>query len=109
MTIIDARHGRTASEFLRGVVAAMLCAIAVVSGTSTLRAQPPPGSTPDGFVPVENLGTQEQIPAAPLVLGAYAIAWIAVFGYLWSIWRRLGRVERELAEVSRRVAGGAPR
>jgi CcmD family protein len=42
-------------------------------------------------------------------MGAYAIAWIAVFGYLWSIWRRLNRVERELADVSRRTAGGAPR
>jgi CcmD family protein len=107
MTNMDARHGWTASEFLRRAVVAMLCAIVVVSGTSTLRAQPPPAST-DGFVPVENLGTQEQIPAAPLVMGAYAIAWIAVFGYLWSIWRRLGRVERELAEVARRTARGAP-
>jgi CcmD family protein len=108
MTIRDARHGRTASELLRQVAVAMLCAIVVVSGPSTLCAQPPPGSTPDGFVPVENLGTQEQIPAAPLVMGAYAIAWIAVFGYLWSIWRRLDRVERELAEVARRTARGAP-
>jgi CcmD family protein len=108
MTLRDARRGRTANELLRQVAVAMLCAIVVVSGPSTLCAQPPPGSTPDGFVPVENLGTQEQIPAAPLVMGAYAIAWIAVFGYLWSIWRRLGRVERELAEVARRTARGAP-
>jgi CcmD family protein len=108
MTLRDARRGRTANELLRQVAVAMLCAIVVVSGPSTLCAQPPPGSTPDGFVPVENLGTQEQIPAAPLVMGAYAIAWIAVFGYLWSIWRRLDRVERELAEVARRTARGAP-
>jgi CcmD family protein len=82
--------------------------IALAATASAVRAQQPPDAT-DGFVPVENLGTQEQIPAAPLVMGAYAIAWIAVFGYMWSIWRRLARVERELAEVSRRVAAGGAR
>jgi CcmD family protein len=44
-----------------------------------------------------------------LVIAAYAIAWIAVFGYLWSIWQRLARVERELADVSRRIAAGERR
>ncbi len=43
------------------------------------------------------------MPAAPLVAAAYAIAWAAVLIYLFSIWRRLGVVEREIAEVSRRV------
>jgi CcmD family protein len=71
-------------------------------------AQPP--SRPqqdDEFVPVKDLGSQEQLPAAPLVIGAYAVAWIAVFLYLWSIWRRLSRVESEIASVSRRIAEGA--
>jgi CcmD family protein len=43
------------------------------------------------------------------VIAAYAVAWIAVFGYLWSIWQRLERVERDLAEVSRRVRAGGGR
>jgi CcmD family protein len=71
-------------------------------------AQQPPGGTPDGFVPVDTLPATEQLPAAPLLIGAYAVAWVVVFGYLWSIWRRLGRVERELVDVSRRIAGGRP-
>ena len=37
------------------------------------------------------------------------VAWVAVFGYIWSVWSRLGRVERDLAEVSRRVDKGARR
>jgi HAMP domain-containing protein len=49
------------------------------------------------------------LPAAPLVIGAYAVAWVAVFIYLWSIWQRTSRVERDLAELSRRVAAGGPR
>ena len=32
-----------------------------------------------------------------------------VFGYVWTIWQRLGRVEREIADVSRRVDAGARR
>jgi CcmD family protein len=71
--------------------------------------QPPPPAAPDGFVPADTLKPQEQLPAAPLVIGAYAVAWVAVFGYLWSIWSRLGRVERDLADVSRRQAAGERR
>jgi CcmD family protein len=71
-------------------------------------AQQPP-QPPDGFVPADTLKPQEQLPAAPLVIAAYAVAWVAVFGYLWSIRNRLGRVERDLAEVSRRQAAGERR
>jgi len=93
---------------MRHLAVAILCLIALAAAASPARAQQPPG-TIDGFVPVEDLGTQEKIPAAPLVMGAYAIAWIAVFGYMWSIWQRLNRVERELAEVSRRVPSSGVR
>ena len=77
----------------------------MVAGAS---AQQPPAA-PDGFVPADSLKPQEQLPAAPLVIGAYSVAWIAVFGYLWSIWSRLARVERDIAEVSRRQAAGERR
>ena len=56
------------------------------------------------FVPIDELPPEDQLPAAPLLVAAYAVAWAAVFGYLWSIWRRLDRVERELAEVARQAA-----
>jgi CcmD family protein len=79
----------------------LLLILCLVAG-SAIAAQPP--TTPDGFVPASSLPNQEQLPAAPLVIGAYSIVWLLVFGYLWSIWNRIGRAERDLADVSRRIA-----
>jgi CcmD family protein len=61
---------------------------------------------PEGFVPVDQLPGQEELPAAPLVAAAYGVAWAAVLIYLFSIWRRLAAVEREMADVARRVSAG---
>jgi CcmD family protein len=87
--------------------AAMLCL--TLLGVAAVDAAQQPPEPPAGFVPADSLPSQEQLPAAPLVISAYAIAWVAVFGYLWSIWRRLNRVERELVDVSRRIAAGERR
>jgi CcmD family protein len=51
----------------------------------------------EGYVPVKDLPPAEQLPAAPLVIGAYAFIWLGVMAYLWTIWRRLAAVDRELA------------
>jgi CcmD family protein len=65
--------------------------------------QPPTGQSE--FVPVESLPPGDQLPAAPLLVTAYAFVWIAVVVYLWSIWRRLNKVEDEM----RALAQKAPR
>lgn len=76
----------------------------VLAAAAQVSAGQPPSQ--DGFVPVEQLPGEEGMPAAPLVAAAYGVAWAAVLVYVWTVWRRLGRVERELADVSRRIAGG---
>jgi CcmD family protein len=78
-------------------------------GSPLFGQQPPPSSAQEGFVPVDQLPPDEALPAAPLLITAYAAAWVIVLLYLWSIWRRLGRVERELAEVGRRIEAGSRR
>ena len=84
----------------------LLLALFCGSGAPLGAQQQRPRQTPaqEGFVPVDKLpSAQEQLPAAPLVMAAYAVAWLAVFAYLVSIWTRLGKVEREIQAVSRRI------
>jgi CcmD family protein len=84
----------------------VLLSSAVAPFAASVQQQPPSNPAQEGFVPVDQVQSQDQIPAAPLVMAAYAVAWGAVFVYVWSIWRRLGKVEREIADLSRRVASG---
>jgi CcmD family protein len=48
---------------------------------------------------------QEQLPAAPLVFAAYAFVWLALSVYVATVWRRQQRIERELADMTRRLGG----
>jgi CcmD family protein len=94
----------TIGPLARVLLAAMLLAIA----PALMLAQTPTPAQ-EGFVPVEQLEGQEELPAAPLVAAAYAVAWAAVLVYLFSIWKRLGAVEREMADVARRIQPGERR
>jgi len=83
------------------LVAVAVCAVAVCA---QLVAQQPPA--PEGFVPMSEVTNREVLPATPLVFYAYAFVWVALMGYLWIIWRRIGQVEQDLAAVTRRLSQG---
>jgi CcmD family protein len=85
---------------------AFLVALVLAGTPGIATAQPP---APEGFVPVDQLPNQEEMPAMPLVAAAYGVAWAAVLIYLFSIWRRLNAVEREMADVARRIEAGGRR
>lgn len=93
----------------RLAVAVLFVASCWAAAPLAAETQPPPNPAQEGFVPIDQLQPKEQLPAAPLVMAAYAVAWVVIFGYVWSIWRRLNRVEQEIASVSQRVSGGARR
>jgi CcmD family protein len=71
--------------------------------------QPPTSVAQEGFVPLDQLPPQEQLPAAPLLITAYVFVWLLLMAYLWSIARRIGKVEREMQELGRRTPGGPMR
>jgi CcmD family protein len=68
-------------------------------GPAIVSAQPQP---PKDFVAVDETLPGEQIPALPLIAGAYGFIWVVLLGYVWSIGRRLQKVEGELADLESR-------
>lgn len=79
-------------------------AFAIVWGilsAAPVRAQPPPRAQEE-FIPLKELPREEQMPAAPLLIGAYSFVWVVLFGYVWSMRRRMAQVERELAALEHR-------
>jgi CcmD family protein len=79
----------------RGLV---LGAALVIATGAMVTAQTPQ----DGFVPVTD-AMRENLPATPLVYIAYAFVWVALTAYVFLLWQRLGRVERELASVNAKL------
>jgi CcmD family protein len=65
-------------------------------------AQSPQPPAQEEFVPLSEIPPEEQIPAFTLVASAYALVWIVLLGYVWSVSRRLQAVESELTSLSRR-------
>jgi hypothetical protein len=45
----------------------------------------------------------ERLPATPFVFWAYAIVWLVLIGYVFMLWRQVGRVEQDLAALTARL------
>jgi CcmD family protein len=74
----------------------------VLFASSAFALQPPAGQ--GGFVPADSVPAADQLPAAPLLITAYAFVWVAVMVYLWTIWRRLNKVETEMRALAQKTA-----
>lgn len=85
------------------VVAVVFC-----SATAAFAQTQPaaPTAAQDGFVPMSELAPREMLPATPLVFYAYSFVWLALIFYVFTIWRRMARVEQDLADVQRRLKEG---
>jgi len=94
-----------AHKVLSRTVGVLLIAASVIGFTAQFNLAEAVLGQPaqDEFVPLESVPPEDQLPAAPLLVAAYALLWIAVVGYLWSIWRRMGAVERDLSDLSGRT------
>jgi CcmD family protein len=81
-----------------------ICLSVFLLMTTMLVAQQPQSE----FLPVKEVPASEQLPAAPLVIAAYAFVWIAFLAYVWLMWRRLGKVEQELSSLSVQLSKKRP-
>jgi CcmD family protein len=102
------------ARFAMAVIFLITAAGTAAAAAQPRRAEPvvqpsvweqPQAAQQNEFVPIKNLPAlpQEHIPAAPLVMAAYAFVWVALLVYVWSVWRRVGAVQRELADLRRRT------
>jgi hypothetical protein len=72
----------------------------MASAMPALAFQPPAAQSE--YVPVKDLPPVDQLPAAPLLVAAYSFIWLAAMFYLWTIWRRLGKVETDMRALEQR-------
>ncbi len=98
-TVETAMMRSFAAAVRRSWIRAATALLVVLTAATAFAQQPAAGGTPDGFVPIGQLPPAQQMPAAPLLIAAYAFVWLALLVYLWTIWRRLGRVEGELKQL----------
>ena len=74
----------------------------VIAGESLSQEEVVEGQ--EEFVPISELPPEDRLPAAPLLIAAYSFVWVVLLVYLWSIWRRLAKLEKELADFARTVS-----
>jgi CcmD family protein len=84
---------------LKTLVVCVLVALAAVAAPARTMAQQPPIEQQDEFKPLSELPPQDQLPAAPLLVTAYAVVLLALFFYVLSVARRLNTVQREVQRL----------
>jgi len=91
-------------------VIAVCCGLPLSAQTAPQSPSPSPTQTTrpqqeqqNEFVPIDQLPPQEQLPAARLLVIAYAFVMGALFIYVISVARRLGNVRREVERLEAEV------
>ena len=78
--------------------------LSVMLLATSIAAQAPAGQSE--FVPVNGLPESEKLPAAPLLVVAYAVFLVLMIFYVWTVWRRLNKVEADMHALEQRTAKG---
>jgi CcmD family protein len=62
-----------------------------------------PAPAQDEFVPISELPADEKLPAAPFLIAAYAVVWVVLAVYVWTLWRRFRRAEQDVRNLAGRL------
>ena len=87
--------------------ALLIAAIVAPGFVTSTAAQQPPTEQQGEFVPAGDLPQREQIPAAPLLIGAYAFVLLALFAYVVSVSRRIGAVQADISRLEANLKRGS--
>jgi CcmD family protein len=85
------------------VVLLLMLSSLSVSAAAFQQPEQQPKQT-DEFVPISQLPPQDQLPAAPLLVIAYAFVWLVLFAYVVSVSRRLAKVQHEVERLESDIA-----
>ena len=85
------------TQVMRFAAAALLAAVCLGAGLSAAALQPPPRV--EEYVPLDQLPPEDQLPSAPLLIGAYVFVVAGLFTYLFSVARRTSAVQREVERL----------
>jgi cell division protein FtsL len=89
---------------------AVLSLVCVWGVASAAAQQPSPQSSQPSqqneFIPIDQLPPQEQLTAAPLLIGAYVFVLAVLSLYVFSVARRLTNVQRELDRLDTTIKQG---
>jgi CcmD family protein len=96
-----------AGRRLKTLVACLLLTAATMfAAPAYVAAQAPQTEQQDEFRPLSELPPQDQLPAAPLLVSAYAVVLLALFFYVLSVARRLNTVQREVQRLESDIKRG---
>jgi hypothetical protein len=93
-------------KIIRPLLVAFILASGCVAAPAVTFAQQPPVEQQDEFVPATSLPQREQVPAAPLLIGAYAFVLLALFAYILSVSRRVGAVRADISRLEGEIRRG---
>jgi hypothetical protein len=88
----------------RVLIVALILSATVVAPVGA--AQQPPTEQQGEFVPAGDLPQREQVPAAPLLVGAYAFVMVTLFAYVVSVSRRIGAVNADISRLEAELKRG---
>jgi CcmD family protein len=83
-------------------VLVIVCVLFAAGAASAQNSQPKRPAPQDEYVPLDQLPPQAELPAAPMVIAAYTFVWVAFLVYMFTLVKRVTRVEADLRELEHR-------
>jgi CcmD family protein len=86
-------------SLLTHALATVAVTLACIGGPVAVVGAAQPPKQPSEYVPIDQLPPGEEMPAAPLLIGAYVFVPVVLFLYLVSLARRMSTVQREIERL----------